>query len=151
MKKTLKVSEENLLDMKNKLSDAAQYKINVRNKLHFYIWCCSVAKLCPTLCNAVDCSMPGFLVLNYLPEFVKPMSIELMLPSKHLILCRLLLLLPLSSSIRVFSNESVLCIRRPKYWSFSFSISPSNEYSGLISFRIAWFDLAVQGTLNSLL
>ena len=70
MKKTLKVSEENLLDMKNKLSDAAQYKINVRNKLHFYIWC-SVAKLCPTLCNAVDCSMPGFLVLNYLPEFAQ--------------------------------------------------------------------------------
>ena len=74
------------------------------------------------------------------------------MPSNHLILCRPLLLLPsIFSSIRVFSNESVLCIRWRKYWSFSFSISPSNEYSGLISFRIDWFDLlAVQGTLKSL-
>ena len=83
----------------------------------------------------------------------KPMSIELVMPSNHLILCCPLLLLPsIFSSIRVFSNESVLCIRWPKYWSFSFSISPSNEYSGLISFRIDWFDLhAIQETLNSLL
>ena len=75
------------------------------------------------------------------------------MPSNHLILCRPLLLLPsIFPSIRVFSNESVLHIRWPKYWSFSFSISPSNEYSGLISFRIDWFDLlAVQGTLKSLL
>ena len=75
------------------------------------------------------------------------------MPSSHLILCHLLLLLPpIPPSIRVFSNESVLCIRWSKYWSFSFSISPSNEYSGLISFRIDWFDLlAVQGTLKSLL
>ena len=81
------------------------------------------------------------------------MSIESMMPSNHLILCHPLLLLPsIFPSIRVFSNESVLCIRWPKYWSFSFSISPSNEYSGLISFRIDWFDLlAVQGTLKSLL
>ena len=81
------------------------------------------------------------------------MSIELVMPSNHLILCCPLLLLPsIFSSIRVFSNESVLCIRWPKYWSFSFSISPSNEYSGLISFRIDWFDLhAIQETLNSLL
>ena len=81
------------------------------------------------------------------------MSIELVMPSSHLILCHLLLL-PLSifPSIKVFFNESVLCIRWLKYWSFSFSISPSNEYSGLISFRIDWFDLlAVQGTLKSLL
>ena len=79
----------------------------------------------------------------------KLMSIELVMPSNHLILCHLLLLLPLIfPSIRVFSNESVLCIRWPKYWSFSFNISPPNEYSGLISFRIDWFDLlAVQGTL----
>ena len=78
-------------------------------------------------------------------------SIELVMPSNHLILCCLLLLLPsLFPSIRVFSNESVLCIRWPNYWSFSFSISPSNEYSGLISFRIDWFDLfTVQGTLKS--
>ena len=75
------------------------------------------------------------------------------MPSNHLILCRHLLLLPsIFISIRVFSNESVLCIRWPKYWSFSFSISPTNEYSGLISFRMDWLDLlAVQGTLKSLL
>ena len=81
------------------------------------------------------------------------MSIELMMPSNHLILCHPLLLQPsIFPSIRVFSNESALHIRWPKYWSFSFSISPSNEYSGLISFRINWFDfLAVQGTLKSLL
>ena len=81
------------------------------------------------------------------------MSIELVMPSSHLILCRPLLLLPsIFPSIRVFSNESVLHIRWPKYWSFSFSISPSNECSGLISFRMDWLDLlAVQGTLKSLL
>ena len=83
----------------------------------------------------------------------KLMSIELAMPSNHLILCCPLLLLPLIfPSIRVFSNESVLCMRCPKYWSFSFSISPSNEYSGLISFRIDWLDLlTLQGTLKSLL
>ena len=81
----------------------------------------------------------------------KLMSIESVMPSSHLILCRPLLLLPsVFPSIRVFSNESALCIRWPKYWSFSFSISPSNEYSGLISFRIDWLDLlAVQGILKS--
>ena len=83
----------------------------------------------------------------------KLMSIELVIPSNHLILCRPLLFLPsIFPSIRVFSNESVLLIRWPKYWSFSYSISPSNEYSGLISFRMDWLDLlAVQGTLKSLL
>jgi len=86
-------------------------------------------------------------------SLLKLISIESVMPSNHLILCRPLLL-PLSifHSIRVFFNESVLCIRWPKYWSFSFSISPSNEYSGLISFRMSWLDLlAVQGTLKSLL
>ena len=79
------------------------------------------------------------------------MSIELVMPSNHLILCRPLLLPSVLPSIRVFSNETVLCIRWPKYWSFSLSISPSNEYSGLISFRIDWLDLlAVQRTLKSL-
>ena len=79
-------------------------------------------------------------------------SIEFVMPSSHLILCRPLLLPSILPSIRVFSNESALCIRWPKYWSFNFSISSSNEYSGLISFRIDWFDLlAVQGTLKSLL
>ena len=82
---------------------------------------------------------------------LKPMSIELVMPSNHLILCCPLLPPSVFVSIRVFSNESVLHIRWPKYWSFSFSISPSNEYSGLISFRIDWCDLAVQGTLKSLL
>ena len=86
-------------------------------------------------------------------SLLKLMSIVSGMPSNHLILCRPLLLLPsIFPSIRVFSNESVLCIRRPKYQSFSFNISPSNEYSGLISFRIDWLDLlAVQGTLKSLL
>ena len=86
-------------------------------------------------------------------RLLKLMSIELVMPSNHLILCRPLLLLPsIFPSVRVFSSESVLRIRWPKYWSFSFSISPSNEYSGLISFRMDWLDLlAVQGTLKSLL
>ena len=86
-------------------------------------------------------------------SLLKLMNIESVMPSKHLILCHPLLLLPsIFPSIRVFSNESVLRIRWPKYWSFSFSISPSNEYSGLISFRMDWLDLpAVQGTLKSLL
>ena len=81
------------------------------------------------------------------------MSIESVMPSSHLILCcPLLLLPPIPPSIRVFSNESVLHIRGPKYWSFSFSISPSNQHSGLISFRMSWLDLfALQGTLKSLL
>ena len=86
-------------------------------------------------------------------SLLKLMSIKLVMPSNHLILCRPLLLLPsIFPSIRVFSSETVLHIRRPKYWSFSFSISPSNEYSGLIFFRIDWLPLlAVQGTLKSLL
>ena len=81
------------------------------------------------------------------------MSIESVMPSSHHILCHLLLLLPpIPPSIKVFSNESALRIRRPKYWDFSFNVSPSNEHTGLISFRMDWFDLlAVQGTLNSLL
>ena len=101
----------------------------------------------------MDCSTPGFPVHHQLSELVKLMSIELVMPFNHLILCRPHLLLPsIFPSIRVFSNESVLRIMWPKYWSFSFSISPSNEYSGVISFRIDWFDLlAVQGTLNSVI
>ena len=86
-------------------------------------------------------------------SLLKLMSIEVVMPSNHLILCHPLLLPPsIFPSISVFSNESVLCIRWPKYWSFSFSVSPPNEYSGLISFRMNWLDLlAVQGTLKSLL
>ena len=94
----------------------------------------------------------AYLSLTISQSLLKLMSIELVMPSNHLILCRpLLLLSSIISSIRVFSNDSALHIRWPKYWSFSFSISPSNEYSGLISFRMDWLDLlAVQGTLNSL-
>ena len=95
----------------------------------------------------------AFLSFTISQSFLKLMSIESVMPSNHLVLCHPLLLLPsIFPSIRVFSKESVFPIRRPKYWSFSFSINPSNEYSGLISFGIDWFDLlAVQGTLKSLL
>ena len=104
----------------------------------------SVAQLCPTLCNLMDCSTPGFFVLHISWSLLKFMSIESVMPSNHLLLCCPLLLLPsIFSSIRVFSKETVLPIRWPKYWSLSFSISTSNEYSGLISFRIDWFDLLV--------
>ena len=105
----------------------------------------------------MNCSTPGFLIHHQLPELtqtlVHQVSIKSVMPSNRLILCRPLLLLPsIFPSIRVFSNGSVLHIRWPKYWSFSFSIIPSNEYSGLISCRIDWFDLlAVQETLKSLL
>ena len=97
--------------------------------------------------------MLGFPVHHQLLSVLKLMSIESVMPSNHLILCCPLLLLPsVFPNIRFFFKESVLCIRWPKYWSFSFSISPSNEYSGLISFRMDWLDLlAVQGTLKSLL
>ena len=100
----------------------------------------------------MNCCTPGFPVLPYLLGLLKLMSIESMMPSNHLILCHPLLLLPsIFPSIRVF-NESVPRIKWPQYWSFSFSISPSTEYSGLISFRIDWLDLlAVQGTRKSLL
>ena len=101
----------------------------------------------------MDCSTPGFPVLHYLLEFAQThvhLVSDAIQPSHPL--PPLLLLPSVFPSIRVFSNESALCIRWPKYWSFSFSISPSNEYSGLISFRIDWFDLlSVQGTLKSLL
>ena len=95
----------------------------------------------------------AFLSIINSQNLLKFMSIELVIPSNHVILCHPLLLLPsIFPSIRVFSKESVLRIKWPKYWSFSFNISPSNEYSGLISFRIDWLDLlAVQGTLKSLL
>ena len=101
----------------------------------------------------MNCSTPGFPVHHQLLEFTQLTSIESVMPSSHLILCRPLLLLPsVFPRIRVFSSESALHIRWPRYWTFSFSISTSNEYSGLISFRIDWFDiLAVQGTLKSLL
>ena len=109
--------------------------------------------MCPTLCDPWTAARQASLSITNFRSLLKLMSIELVMPSNHLILCRPFLLLPsIFPSIRVFSNESVLLIRWPKYWSFSFSISPSNEYSGLISFRIDWFYLlVVQGTLKSLL
>ena len=102
------------------------------------------------LCDPMDCSAP---VHHQLPEFTQLMPIELVMPSNHLILCRPLLLPPsIFHSIRIFSNESALRIRWPKYWIFSFNINPFNEYSGLISFRMDWLDLLViQGTPKSLL
>ena len=101
----------------------------------------------------MDCSMSGFLSITNSQSLLKLLSVDSVMPSNHLILCHPLLLLPsVFPSIRVFSNESVLCIKWPTYWNFSFSISPSNEYSGLIPFRINRLDLlAVQGTLESLL
>ena len=108
---------------------------------------------CLTLCDPIDSSMPGFPVLYHSQGLLKFMSIESVMPSNCLILCHPLLLLPsIFPSIRVFSNESALHIRWPKYWRFSFNISPSNEHQGPISFRMDWLDLlAVQGTLKSLL
>ena len=99
----------------------------------------------------MNCSTPGFPVQHQLPEFIQPLSTESVMPSSHLILCRPLLLLPsIFPSIRVFSNESALRIRWPRYWSFSFNISPSNEHPGLICFRMDWLDLlAAQGTHKS--
>ena len=107
--------------------------------------CCSAAKSCLTLGDPMDCNMSGFPVLHYLLEFAQT--------HVHLILCHpLLFLASIFPSIRVFSSESTLHIRWPKDWCFIFCISPSNEYPGLVSFRIDWFDLfAVQKTLTSLL
>ena len=136
--------------MSHKGSCSKQW-ITTRKQIQFS----SVTQSCLTLRNPMNCSMPG------LPEAsitnsrstLKLMSIESMMTSSHLILCRPLLLLPsIFPSIKVFSNESVLSIRSPKYWNCSFSISPSNEHPGLISIRMGWLDLlAVQGTLRSLL
>ena len=142
---------------------------------HFLLQCMKVksksevAQLCPTLSDPMDCNLPGSSVHGVFQarvlewgaitfsaislSLLKPMSIESMMLSNHLILCcPLLLLSSVFPSIRVFSDESVLRIRWPKYWSLSFSNSLSNEYSGLISFGIDWFDLlAAQGTFKSLL
>ena len=113
----------------------------------------SVAQWCPTLCDPVNCSTPGLPVHHQLPEFTQTHVHWVVMPSNHLILChRLLLLSSIFPSIRVFSNESALHIRWPKYWSFSFNISPSSEHPGLISFRMHSLDLvAAQESLKSLL
>ena len=134
----------------------APWHMDLKKKIWgiLYIFCCYlVTKSCLTLCHPMDCSTPGSPFLHCLPEFAQihvhwvndtiqpshPLSPILLLPS-------------IFPSIRVFSNESALCIRWPKHWSFNFNISPSNEHSGLTSFRMDWLDLlAVQGTLESLL
>ena len=112
-----------------------------------------MAQLCLTLCNPMNCSTPGLPVHHQLLGSLKLTSIKSVMPSNHLFLCHPLLLLPpIPPSIKVFSSESTLHMRSPKYWSFSFSITPSKEHLGLISFRMHWLDLlAVQGTLRSLL
>ena len=112
----------------------------------------SVAQSCPTLCDPMNRSTPGLPVHHQLPEFTQT-HVQSVMPSSQLILWHPLLLLPpIPPSIRVFSNESTLRMRWPKYWSFRFSIIPSKEIPGLISFRMDWLDLlAVQGTLKSLL
>ena len=127
-------------------------QLGTRVQMHLFVVVVPLPS-CVKLCDPMDCSMPGSSVLCYLLEFVQFMSIELVMLSNHLILCHPLLLLPsIFLSIRVFSNELTLRIRWPKYWSFSFNISLSNEHPGLISFRMDWLDLlAVQGTLKSLL
>ena len=117
-----------------------------------YKFCCySITQLCLILCNLMDSARQASLSLTFSWSLLKLMSIGSVMPSKHLIVCSpLLLLSSMIPSIKVFSNEWALHIRWPKYWSFSFSITPSNEYSGLISFRIYWCDLlAFQGTLKN--
>ena len=112
----------------------------------------SVAQSCLILCDPMDCSQDSLSITNS-QSLLKLMSVESVMPSNRLIFCHLLLLLPsIFPTIRGFSNESVLSIRWPKYWSFTFNISPFQEYSKLISFRMDWFALlSVQGTLKSLL
>ena len=128
--------------------DTSWFSLSVSSSVQFS----SVAQSCLPLCDPMNCSRPGFPVHHQLPELAQLMSIESMMPST-ISSCHPLLLLPsIFSRIRVFSNESALRIRWPKYWRFSFNISPSNEHPGLISFRMDWLDLlAVQGTLKSLL
>ena len=117
----------------------------------FIIQFSSVAQSCPTLCDPMNCSTPGLPVYHQLPEFTQTYIHRVGDAIQHLILCPLFLLPPIPPSIKVFSIESTLHMRWPKYWSFSFSIIPSKEHPGLI-FRMAWLDLlAVQGTLKSLL
>ena len=107
----------------------------------FIILSVQFSQSCPTLCDPMDCSTPDFLSFTSSQSLLKLMSIKSVMPSSHLILCRRILLPSIFPSLGIFSSESVLCIRWPKYWSFSFSISPSNEHSGLISFRMDWLDL----------
>ena len=132
----------------------SSFSVHLKLSHHCYsaIQISSVTHSCPTLCDPMDHSTPGLPAITNSQSLLKLTSIESVMPSNHLILCHpLLLLASIFPSIRVFSIESVLCIRWPNYWSISFSISLSSVYSGPISFRIDWVDLcAVQGTLKSL-
>ena len=129
-----------------------RYSVNKHSLSANFGYCCSVAQSCPTLCHPMDCSTQGFPVLHDLPEFAETHVhwIGDAIQQFHLLSSPSPPAFNLSR-IRVFFSELALHIRWPKYWSFSFSISPSNEYSGLIFFRIDWFDLAVQGSLKSIL
>ena len=120
---------------------------------YIYICCCSVTQSCLTLCNPWTAAHQASLSFTISQSLLKLMSIGSVMPANYLILCHpFLLLSSIFRSIRIFSNELTLCIKWPKYYSFSFSISPFNDYSGLISFSIDWFDLLVaQGTLKSFL
>ena len=130
-------------------------EINFKFPLLYHKYCqfSSVAQSCLNLCDPMDCSTPGFPVHHQLLKLAQIHVLASVMPSNHLILCHPFLLPPsIFPSIRVFSNESALRMMWPKYWSFSFSISPPNECSGLISFRIGWLDLLeVQRTFKSLL
>jgi len=131
-----------------RLPSSRAYRLLLLLLLLLLLYCYSCCYwVCLTLCNPMDCSTPGFRVLHYLLEHAQTQAHWVDDASNHLIL-----LPSIFPSIRVFSSELAFCIRWPKYWSFSFCTSPSSEYSGLISFRIDWFDLlTVQGTLKSLL
>ena len=137
----------NFLFLKGETAESCQ----IINLLRVPIQFSSVTQSRLTLWDPMDCSMSGLPVHHQLLELAQIISVESVIPSNLLILCHPLLLLPsIFPSIRVFSSESALCIRWPKYWSFSFNISPCNEHPGLISFRMDWLDLlAVQGTLKS--
>ena len=131
-----------------RIQDSTEVHEKMLNITRYIVQFSSVAQSCLTLCTPRTAACQASLSITNSQNPPKPMSIESVMPSNHLILCRPLLLTPsMFPNIRVFSNESALHIRWPKYWSFSFSISPSSEYSGLISFRMDWLDLlAVQGT-----
>ena len=123
-----------------------KYIILIDSDVCMHIYVCLVTQSCPTLCDPMNHSKPGLPVHQNSQSSPKPMSIESVMPSNHLILCRPLLLLPSTfPSIRVFSNKSAFCIRWPKHWSLSFNITPSSEHPGLISFRMDWLDLATKG------
>ena len=140
-------TQEKMLTITNYSGNASQ---NQSEMSPHTCCCCSVTQSCLTLCNPMNCSTPGFPVLHYLWSLLKLMSIKLVMLLIHLILCHLLLHLPsIFPSIRVFFQWFGSSYQVAKYWSFSFSISPSNEYSVLIPFSIDWLDIAVQETLKN--